>query len=91
MIAAERILEKVRATEITFDSQRIKATLSGGIAQYRGQPSAEEFVRQVDDALYQAKQNGRDRIERYEGAHGQDVAKTRTEEPKKTDDGHDAG
>ena len=90
MIAAQRVLDKVRAAEITLDSETIKTTLSAGIGEYEGQATAEEFVRAVDDALYQAKQKGRDRIEKYQGPPAREIAADKTKPQKKLDAEQDA-
>jgi len=59
---AERLLNAVRELNILFDEKTIKITVSLGIAQYRiGGENWEELLKRADMALYQSKQNGRDR------------------------------
>jgi PleD family two-component response regulator len=42
---------------------RLKQTVSIGIATWNGRESAESLQRRVDEAMYLAKQSGRDRVE----------------------------
>lgn len=58
----ERVLEAVRALEIEYLEHRITLTCSIGIATAVPQDSAESVLRRADQALYQAKQDGRDRL-----------------------------
>ena len=61
---AIRLGEVIRkACVITDDQQEITFTTSIGVTQYvANEPTAQLFIR-VDDLLYQAKENGRDRVE----------------------------
>ncbi|MCA1057590.1 GGDEF domain-containing protein [Rossellomorea aquimaris] len=38
-------------------------TVSGGLSEFRNQSSFKEVIREADDALYQAKESGRNRLE----------------------------
>jgi len=59
---AERLCEQVRSTPIISGKQVIHMTISIGIAQYRTHhENWEQLLNRADQALYQAKQNGRDR------------------------------
>ena len=59
---AERLCEQVRSTPIISGKHVIHMTISIGIAQYRiGHENWEQLLNRADQALYQAKQNGRDR------------------------------
>jgi len=40
-----------------------RVTMSFGVAQFQGDWATDEFYKAADSALYQAKQNGRDRVE----------------------------
>jgi diguanylate cyclase (GGDEF)-like protein len=65
---AERLLNIVRKLEIPFDGKTIKITVSIGIAQcHTGLEGWEELLKRADMALYQSKQNGRDRWTVSEG------------------------
>jgi len=58
---AERLCELVRSTPINSGSRVIHMTISIGIAQYRiHQENWEQLLKRSDQALYQAKKNGRD-------------------------------
>jgi diguanylate cyclase (GGDEF)-like protein len=58
----ERVLEAVRALSIDYRDNSIRLTCSAGIAACTLQDSAETLLSRADQALYQAKQAGRDRI-----------------------------
>lgn len=53
-IIAERILTNVR--------KNTDVTISAGLAQYTGQTNFDQLVHQADEALYAAKNSGRDRF-----------------------------
>ena len=57
----ERILETVRALSIDYLDNNIRLTCSAGAATCTPQDSAETLLGRADQALYQAKQDGRDR------------------------------
>ena len=58
---AERLCELVRSTPIISGKHAIHMTISIGIAQYRiHQENWEQLLERSDQALYQAKKNGRD-------------------------------
>ncbi|NOZ33626.1 MAG: GGDEF domain-containing protein, partial [Alphaproteobacteria bacterium] len=63
---AEKVREAVQAKELLKRSTNEKLgriTISGGVAQWRNGESTSEFIERADIALYQAKSNGRNRIE----------------------------
>jgi diguanylate cyclase (GGDEF)-like protein len=70
-IAAERVRSAFAAADIVLERQRIAATVSIGIAC--GSPSAaiETLITRADVALYRAKTNGRNRVERANEAVGE--------------------
>lgn len=57
---AERIRASVEAAVIPIVG---KITISIGVCSYAGHKSAKEMAKQSDEALYRAKQNGRNRVE----------------------------
>jgi len=57
----ERILKAVRALSIDYQDNNIRLTCSVGIAACTQLDRAETLLSRVDQALYQAKQAGRDR------------------------------
>lgn len=58
--AGERLRKNIEAVEF---ENRIKITISGGVAEYIGE-TALELIEKADRNLYRAKENGRNRIER---------------------------
>ncbi|NTW57640.1 MAG: diguanylate cyclase [Nitrospirae bacterium] len=60
---AERIKEKIREKTIANKDHSISVTVSAGVTSLSGQDmQADSMLARVDDALYQAKQGGRDRV-----------------------------
>ena len=58
---AARLCQRVRELEIETDKHKFSLTISAGVAQFKhGQENWEHFLSRADDALYQAKKNGRD-------------------------------
>ena len=60
----EKIRTTIERTEFTFDTRTIKVTASIGVSTLRARMSRESFVHAADQALYQAKQKGRNRLVR---------------------------
>jgi diguanylate cyclase (GGDEF)-like protein len=58
---ASRLCREVRALQIEANDKVLSVTISIGIAQFRvGQENWEGFLHRADEALYKAKDNGRD-------------------------------
>jgi diguanylate cyclase (GGDEF)-like protein len=58
---AERLCQTIRALQIEANEHSFKVTISIGVAQYRvGDENWEEFLHRADEALYKAKDLGRD-------------------------------
>ena len=58
---ASRLCHEVRALQIEAKDKVLSVTISIGIAQFRvGQENWEGFLHRADEALYKAKDNGRD-------------------------------
>jgi diguanylate cyclase (GGDEF)-like protein len=58
--AATHMAERVRQ-EVAAAPTRVPVTVSIGLATWRGE-TAEEFLNRADEALYAAKQTGRNRV-----------------------------
>ena len=63
LCVAQRLREKIKVLEISYDSRPIRVTMSFGVAAFRHSPptSFNDLVKSADDALYSAKKQGRDR------------------------------
>ena len=58
---ASRLCREIRAMQVEANNNILSVTVSIGIAQYRiKQENWEGFLHRADEALYQAKNNGRD-------------------------------
>ena len=61
---AHRLLKRVRAQRVETDTDpNIRTTLSIGVAELWKDESATTWLDRADNALYRAKQSGRDRVE----------------------------
>lgn len=59
----ERVLQAVRTMEVNYAGQLLgTVTVSAGVADYHRNDTAEGLVKRADNALYQAKTAGRDRL-----------------------------
>lgn len=62
-ITAERIREEFKKEIFSPGNKKIvHVTISIGVDQYRSKESMKEYVHRVDQLMYQAKKNGKDRI-----------------------------
>ncbi|MGC4122697.1 MAG: sensor domain-containing diguanylate cyclase [Myxococcales bacterium] len=63
-VIAERIRKAVEQAEFPWSDRRLRVTISVGIATLGDDvPNDEALLKKVDDALYKAKQTGRNRVE----------------------------
>lgn len=62
MDIAERIRRTLEQTPLTTRGGEVCMTLSAGVAGYRQQLSVEDLIKEADQALYEAKHNGRNRV-----------------------------
>lgn len=60
---ADKLREIIAETPFHFRDSRVAITISGGVAQLKKDEPANDFFERADKSLYQAKQNGRNRIE----------------------------
>lgn len=61
-IVAERILELIRSHPFAFEGSQIPISLSMGVAAISPEMTLSDFVKAADDALYDAKQKGKNRV-----------------------------
>jgi two-component system cell cycle response regulator len=62
-IVAERLWSSVRSTPFQFDGTSIAVTISLGVATSGSKDELhEDIIKRADEALYRAKNEGRDRI-----------------------------
>lgn len=65
--AAERIRQIVEAKELFIYDERLKATISVGVSIFPDDASiAASLIEKADEALYKAKQDGRNRVAMYQ-------------------------
>lgn len=62
-VLGERLRAAVAAVPVREDHTEIPVTISVGLALWTLGTSSDEVLRRADDALYRAKQNGRNRVE----------------------------
>lgn len=61
---AQRLNMKIQDNRILIDDEKpLSITVSIGVAEYKKEWTKEEFVDKVDQLLYQAKANGKNRVE----------------------------
>lgn len=73
LLLCERLRRQVEVTPICVDGLTVQITISLGVASYHGSSSQagyqdilDKLIYQADEAMYQAKKEGRNRIELYE-------------------------
>ena len=63
LVIAERIRQKLEEAELEFEGKSFGVTLSGGVASYPlDAQDTKSLIHAADIALYQAKENGKNRI-----------------------------
>jgi diguanylate cyclase (GGDEF)-like protein len=62
ILLGERLLEAVRDLSIEHDGRTIRLTVSVGVAEVDAGEAPEAWLRRTDQALYEAKNGGRDRV-----------------------------
>jgi diguanylate cyclase (GGDEF)-like protein len=64
-VLAERLRERIANTVVEYEGEKIPITVSLGVADISEDPAAansEKLIAAADDALYEAKQGGRNRV-----------------------------
>lgn len=62
IIVAERVREDIAKTNFHLDNENVRMTLSGGLVKSKQGMSVDDVILAADEALYQAKKMGRNRI-----------------------------
>jgi diguanylate cyclase (GGDEF)-like protein len=62
LVAAERMVSEVCDSPIIWEREKIQASISIGLGQYDSETSPEEVTRRSDEALYAAKQAGKNTV-----------------------------
>jgi diguanylate cyclase (GGDEF)-like protein len=62
VLVAESLRKQMEETPARYEDQEIAVTLSFGVAALDPGRSVEESIRQADDALYEGKRAGRNRV-----------------------------
>ena len=65
-IVCEKIRKEVEDTTVKYEDKTIQFTVSIGIVQLTSENSVDELLEKSDLALYQAKENGRNSIVKYD-------------------------
>jgi len=66
VIAAERMINEVSKSPIIWERQKIQITISIGVGQYESQMCPEEIAHRSDEALYAAKQAGKNTVKVFQ-------------------------
>ena len=73
---AEQARRAICAREILFENQRLRVTACIGVAQSVAGETAAQWIQRADDALYEAKANGRNRGYWMDGAVARPIAES---------------
>ena len=61
-IVGERLRKAVEEASIPIDKKNINVTISMGLAEFKPTLTGEELFKNADNALYEAKESGRNRV-----------------------------
>jgi len=70
LVHAQRVCDALRDTPLYLQGLEVPMTTSGGLASYQPADSADGILARADVALYQAKEQGRDRVVMARSARG---------------------
>jgi diguanylate cyclase (GGDEF)-like protein len=69
VVAAERMVDSVSESPITWKKEQIALSISVGVGEYDAESSPEDITSRSDQALYMAKQAGKNTVKIFEPAH----------------------
>ncbi len=61
-VMAQRFVTKLQESPVEIQGQKLSLTVSVGVGELAGDATPEQFIKRVDDALYEAKRSGRNRM-----------------------------
>jgi len=64
-IAAEKLRREVESHKFKYKDREFKVTISVGVAEYKDGDTVETLIAKADEALYRAKEAGKNRVELY--------------------------
>ena len=67
-VAAERMVDVVKNSRVTWDKEQIGLSISVGLGQYDAESSPEDITSRSDEALYSAKQAGKNTFRIFQGS-----------------------
>ena len=67
-VAAERMVDVVKNSQVTWDKEQIELSISVGLGQYDAESSPEDITSRSDEALYSAKQAGKNTFRIFQGS-----------------------
>ena len=67
MLVGDKLRTSLKLTVTTHDGREIRITVSAGVADYHNDESGKDLIKRADQALYEAKRLGRDRVVASEG------------------------
>jgi diguanylate cyclase (GGDEF)-like protein len=66
LVVGERLRQGIAEAEAEFEGRRFQVSASLGVAEYRKDMTASDFIDAADKAMYLAKKNGRNRVCRFD-------------------------
>jgi diguanylate cyclase (GGDEF)-like protein len=73
VVVAERMVSMTTGTPMLWEQHRITLSISLGVGQYDGENSAGDVTKSTDQALYAAKQDGKNRVHIFEPAQTKSI------------------
>ena len=71
LTVCERVVEAVSRSPVIWQGQEIPLSVSVGVGQYGGEANPEDVTSRSDEALYTAKQSGKNTVRIFHAATGE--------------------